>query len=93
MEPSIDNSWEEYKHYNLILQCQAYQEGSTVLLHHDCRLRAGIVTVVLTTSGELALKRPIGLLLWIKLITFEKTESFMLNCPVSLVGIYNGEAM
>lgn len=58
-----------------------------------CRLREEIVSVVLTISRELALERPIGLLLWIKLITFEKTESFMLNCPVSLVGIYNGDAI
>lgn len=58
-----------------------------------CRLRAGIVTEVLTTSRELALERPIGLPLWIKLTAFEKTESFLPNCPVSLVGIYNGEAM
>lgn len=58
-----------------------------------CRLREEIVSVVLTISRELALERPIGLLLWIKLITFEKTESFMLNCSVSLVGIYNGDAI
>lgn len=51
------------------------------------------MSVVLTISRELALERPIGLLLWIKLITFEKTESFMLNCSVSLVGIYNGDAI
>lgn len=93
MEPNIDSSGEDHKHYNLILKCQAYWEGSTVPPHHGCRLRAGTVTVVLTTSRELALERPTELQLWIKLKAFEKTESFLPNCPVSLVGIYNGEAM
>lgn len=40
-----------------------------------------------------AVERTIGLLLWIKLITSEKTECFVHNCPASLVGIYYGEAI